>query len=278
MQIRDFIPPIVSKAVRLSRSQPALKRFQSYQQALAESDSYEAADIIEVVSRKTKAFQKEVASRTTRVIDDPLTLQSVFVMSYLNPGRSLNVLELGGACGAAYFELSHLLPGRFADWRIVETQAMSVAGKRDFQNETLKFFVESQEAVNEISSRDLLFAQGVLQYTPDPLQTLKDLFSLDFAYVYITRTPVVDSNNFRSPVIFNAVSDLSAHGPGKLPVGIVDRTVTTPCTIILKSSLVECAAKKYRQEFWFDELARQQLLIGSQELSTRNVGCLFART
>ncbi len=274
MQIRDFIPPIVSKAVRSGRSQPALKRYETYQQALAESDSYEAADIIDVVSRKTKAFRDQLASATERIIGDPLTLQNLFVASYAHPGRSLNVLELGGACGAGYFELSYLLPRRFADWRIVETPAMSAAGSKDFHNETLQFFDDLYAAADGMAKRDLLVAQGVLQYTPDPVQTLKDLFSLNFDYVYISRTPVVDSD--RTPVVFNSVSDLSAHGHGRLP-GIADRKITTPCSIISKGSFAECADSTYRQEFWFDELERQTLLIDTEEVATRNVGCLFAR-
>ena len=278
MQIRDFIPPILSKALRGKHSPAALTRYRSYEEALAESDSYEAADIIEVVSRKTKIFRDQLdATRTSRVIDNQITLQSAFVVSYVNPGRPLHVLEIGGACGAGYLQLVNLLPERFADWRIVETPAMTKAGQENFRSGTLTFFDDLSVASHDMSSRDLIVAQGVIQYTPDPVKTLTELFNLNFDYLYLSRTPVVDPPPGTSSIIFNSVSDLSAHGHGSSATGIPDRKITTPCTIISRSGLVACCPSSYRQEFWFEEPEQQEMLIGSERLSVRNVGCLFAR-
>ena len=278
MQIRDFIPPIVSKALRGSQSPAVLTRYRSYEEALAGSDSYEAADIIEVVSRKTRIFRDQLTTHPTpRVIDNQLTLQSAFVASYVNPGRKLHVLEMGGACGAGYLQLVHLLPDRFADWRIVETPAMTKAGQDIFRSGTLTFFDDLNVASQGMSSRDLVMAQGVVQYTPDPVKTLTDLFKLNFDYVYISRTPVVDAPPTTWSVIFNSVSDLSAHGHGRSATGVPDRKITTPCTIISRSGLVDCCPSNYRQKFWFEEPEQQEMLIGSERLSVRNVGCLFAR-
>lgn len=277
MQIRDFIPPIVSRAVRRGASQPSLKQYASYEQALEHSDTYEAASIVEVVSRKTQALRARLLSEGSRLIDNPQTLQNVFVTSYVEPHRPLRVFELGGACGASYFELSHLLPERFAEWRIVETPAMSAAGRKHFEGGPLKFFADRNDAVAEMPSRDLLIAQGVVQYTPDPLQTLEDLFSLSFRHVYLSRTPVVEADSLKLPLIFNAESDLSAHGHGKLPEEIVNRKITTPCTIVSKTALVERVPENYRPQFWFDEINPQPILIGSQKVMLRNIGCLFTR-
>ena len=57
------------------------------------------------------------------------TAQNMFVLSYVFAQRAINVLEVGGACGASYFETQVMLPGRISHWSIVETPAMAAAGQ-----------------------------------------------------------------------------------------------------------------------------------------------------
>lgn len=276
MEIRDFIPPIISKVVRV-RSPSSLREYESYEDALAGSDTYQADDIIKVVSSKTEAYRNQLSARTSRVISDRQTQQNVFVLSFVEPERPLNVLELGGACGASFQEMKHLLPGRLRSWRIVETPAMAAAGRGLFHDDELRFFDDLKLAAAEMESLDLAIAQGVLQYTPDPLETLDDLLALGFKHVYLTRTIVAEETPSEKPLVINSVSNLSEHGQGAMPSGFADRKITTPCTIIPEASLTSRFRAGYRQQFWFDEIASRLMLIGDKEVLTKTIGVLLAR-
>ena len=57
------------------------------------------------------------------------------------------MLEVGGACGALYFEMTHFLKGKIRAWHVVETRAMAQAARKLFQDDRLRFFDSLQEAI-----------------------------------------------------------------------------------------------------------------------------------
>ena len=115
---------------RLNRENTTeLREYESFDAALRDSDSYEDPRLVEVVKEKTKRYRESLAQKppiTTRQL-----VQNLFVLSYVEPQRELSVLEIGGACGASYFETELMLPGRIRHWSIVETPAMAAAGESD---------------------------------------------------------------------------------------------------------------------------------------------------
>jgi putative methyltransferase (TIGR04325 family) len=277
MQLRDFIPPIIRMIARRSRP-PALKEYRSYDEALAESDGYEAPDIAEVVLRKTEIYRDLVTRREIPKIDSHQTLQNLFVLSFVQPDRALHVLELGGACGANFFELAHLLPGRIASWRIVETPGMATRAREALHHPALSFFDNVTEAVAEMESRDLLIAQGVLQYLPAPLKKFEEYLALHFEHVYVSRTlTLTDTLSGDEVVIFNSESRLAAHGPGPMPSRLADRRVTTPCTLVADKSLMARFPVHYRELFWFNESEPQLLDLGSRVVESGTIGFLLGR-
>ena len=195
VNIRSFVPPILWR-LRPARS---MKVYDSYDDALVDSHTYEDPGVIQVVSSKTEAYRNALLAGKDKTVNNRQTVQNMFVLSYVWHDRPLDVLEIGGACGASYFELNHLLPGRIKSWHVVETPAMAAAGRKLFQDDRLTFHDDLDTAVAQLESLDLLIAQGVLQYMRDPLQTLEALLKLGFAYVYITRTVVGDG--IQRPII-----------------------------------------------------------------------------
>ena len=277
MQLRDFIPPIVGKITH--RHAPStLAEYGSYEEALVHSDSYEAADIIDVVAQKTEIYRKQLVNSASPRIANRQTLQNLFVLSHVCPERPLHVVELGGACGASYFEMAHLLPGRTASWRIVETPAMAARARQAFQESTLSFHESLPEAVGNTKCRDLLIAQGVLQYTARPLEKLAELLALDFDWVYVSRTMTLNDDSQAEPMIVNSESKLSEHGCGPAPSGLVDRKVTTPCTLFSADSFVAGIPETYRKQFWFDENDPQLLTSNVRAVEAKSIGFLLRRT
>lgn len=280
MELKDLIPPIAYRVKRLRpRTAQALKQYQSFEDALQDSDTYEDPRVVEVVSRKTVAFRDALLSSTSMLVKTRQTVQNMFVLSHVEPQRPLNVLELGGACGASYFELNRLLPGRIKSWSVVETPAMAAEGRRRFSDDRLTFFEDLGAAVALMQGFDLIVAQGVLQYMGDPLKMMDDLLALGFKYIYVTRTLVRDGleavHKSEGALFTRQATSLAAHGPGQVPPGLEDQISTQPLVLVSAEAVAaRLAAHRHRILFRFDESEESSLLIGAQTVVTRDVGFL----
>jgi len=272
VNIRALIPPILWRLF----PKESLKIYDSYDLALADSHTYEDPGVIQVVSSKTKAYRNALLASKNKTANSCQTVQNMFVLSHVWHDRALDVLEIGGACGANYFELRHLLPGMIKCWHVVETPAMVAAGKNLFQDDELALYDDLDLAVSQLKKRDLLIAQGVLQYLRNPLQTLETLLKLGFAYVYITRTLV--GNGIRCPIVTKQVVSLSAHGPGKVPKGFTDMKTSQPLTVVPFESITSRISVGYSVSYSFAEGSTDQMRIGSRIVRTREVGFLLEKT
>lgn len=246
-----------------------LRAYASFEEALRDSNSYEDPRLIEVVREKTKRYRAALAN-SSRSIESRQTAQNLFVLSHVTPERAINVLEVGGACGASYFEVKHLLGKRIAHWSITETPAMANAGNTINDDPALSFHSDLVSAAKQLQSRDVAIAQGVLQYAGDPIAMLKALYELQFSHVYITRTAVADVD---SPVYIKQDTELAAHGPGHLPNAPEGRS-TQPMTLVSYDSLLSVTPANYEIVFKFLESEDRLLAIGDRRLTARDAGFL----
>ena len=265
------MPNLLSRVTaKLAPSAPKLKSYESFAAALADSNSYEDQRLIEVVSEKTWRYREALRNSPTRTVDSRQTVQNLFVLSQVEPQRRINVLEIGGACGASYYETTHLLPERIEQWSIVETQAMVAAGEALKNDPRLSFHTHVADALIPLSSRDLAIVQGTLQYVPEPEQLLSELFAHEFRYVYVTRTPVTALN---APVFTKQETDLAAHGPGKLPNAPPGKS-SQPMTLLSDNALFAAITPAYEIVFRFEESEELALLIDDRGVGVRDVGFL----
>jgi len=274
MNAKSFIPPVLFQLLRRLRNGGVMKRYKSYDDALIDSHSYEDPDIIQVVSSKTMRLKDAMLACEDKNISNRQTAQNLFVLSHVANDQAIDVLEIGGACGASYFELNHLLPGCIKNWNILETPAMTATGKSFASEGRLKFFDSLQSVISNISKVDLIFAQGVMQYLPNPLKALEDLLNLGAEWVYISRTVV--GKNIEMPVITKQTVKLSSHGPGLPPKEFVDRITSQPLTIVPMQSIESCISVGYRIIYFFLE-GSSIMRIQSQKLKTEHVGFLLHR-
>lgn len=257
-------------ARRYSESTNEMRAYDSFESALRDSDSYEDPRLVEIVKEKTRRYRDALANGPTPAIDSRQTVQNMFVLSYVEPQRPLNVLEVGGACGASYFESKLMLPQRIRHWSISETPAMAAAGQSLSDDTGLSFHNDIASAATRLESRDLAIAQGVLQYAGDPLQMLAALFALDFSYVYVTRTAVA---NVDAPVFTRQDTELSAHGPGQLPNAPNGRS-SQPMTLVSWEALAATLPAHYEVVLKFVESDERSLLIGGRTINVRDIGFL----
>lgn len=274
----DLISAIASKLGRYG-SEPALKAYRSYDEALRDSDTYEDPAIVDTVRRKTEVYRERLLAMDVPHVSDRQTLQNLFVLSHVCSGRPLNVIEFGGACGATFFELQHLLPEKIGKWAIVETPAMTEAGKRVADDGGLSFHPSLDSATTQIEKPDLIFAQGVLQYAPSPLTTLDMLLGIGADYIYVSRTAVTVENgkHGRDVVFTRQVTQLSAHGPGAFPPASVDKTTTQPLTLISRELMTNSLLPRYTPIFWFDDAQARTVIIGAEKVTSLEIGFLAQR-
>jgi putative methyltransferase (TIGR04325 family) len=246
------------------------RAYASFQEALRDSGGYADPALVEVVARKTEALRQRLQTERP-AIRHRLTVQNLLVLSSLQHG-GLHVLEVGGACGASFFELDHFLPRRIERWSIVETKAMAEAGRRGFECARLRFFSDLEEAARSLERHDLFAAQGSLQYLFDPLAPLRRADALGFAHVYLGRTAVIDEP---SPLFTRQEMPLADHGPGRLERRGIERITTQPVTLIPARELLAAVEGSYRVVFTFEDEEPAERMIGGRAVTVRSLG-LFA--
>ncbi len=247
--------------------------YKNFEQALADTKGYEDQNIIQVVSRKTEVLKKNLANRNgqTTVVDRQ-TAQNMFVLSHVWAGEPLNVLDIGGACGANYFLLDHFLPGKIGNWSVLETPSMVAEARRVFQNTRLTFVDDIEQLVNR-SAFDLLLGSGIFQYLPSPMADLDAWRKMGIPFVYFTRTTVgIGSGEL---VVTKQIADLASHGPGPLPEGFINHKTSQPMTIIPYETLISSLSGAYVTEFVFKEDEEKSMRLGSRVIRISNVGLLL---
>lgn len=125
----------------------------------------------------------------------------------------LSVLDFGGALGSSYFQCRGFLgPVRELEWLVVEQPGHVACGRRDFQTPQLRFYESVEECLLHHCPTALLLS-SVLQYLPDPYQTLSRLLGQQLRCVVIDRTGFLRSGRERLAVQHTPSSIYSATYP-----------------------------------------------------------------
>jgi putative methyltransferase (TIGR04325 family) len=278
---RALLPPVLADGIRWlirpGRDRfDNLKTYDTFAEALTQSDSFSHPDIVAFVATRTKTYRQALAGPKVPLALGDRLLQNLFVVSHV--ARQIGpaeVVELGGACGATFFVLDRLLPDAIQAWNVVELPVTVEAGRAHFESGRLKFFSDLETAKSDMRRRGLLMTQGGLQCVEDPLPMLAHLLALEFDYVYITRFEV--SDELERPVIVRLLDRLSANGPGPIPTGLVDRDTSYPATIFPTSALVSAIPDNYQIAFFFDESIPRRKRFGTKSVKTRKIGMLLER-
>ncbi|MDI6740345.1 MAG: methyltransferase, TIGR04325 family [Candidatus Edwardsbacteria bacterium] len=257
-------------------ARPTYSEYASYQEALSDSDGYQQAELLNLVREKTRIYRGSLARDPSRTIDNPQLTQNLLVFASLGNTGPIQVLELGGACGAAFFEMDTFFPGIIKRWAIVETPAMVATGSASFQSDRLVFSSDLAGALKQGTQPDMVLAQGVLQYLKDPLKTLGDLAALGVRHLYFCR--IMASPDIQSPLFTRQEANLSAHGPGPMPEGFTDRVTTQPLTIVPASAFDAIPAAGYNIVYSFREGPDFIWRLPGREIAVRHVGYLYRKS
>jgi putative methyltransferase (TIGR04325 family) len=265
--IKQIIPPIIINVVR-KKIQTTIEypTFEAAELA-CQNITYENSELIEVVVDKNLNYRKRLESNP--VFDLP-SLRTLIALGAIQSGSSLNVLDFGGGGGYHYtIAKTALDPSKAINWCVVETSTMSHCAQR-LADGSLRFFPDISSARDSFDEFDLVFTSSALQYCPNPLSFLRELVDLDAPYLFITRTPFLESDK---TIITTQVSSLQSNGPGPLPSKYIDRKIKYPLTYVSRRIVEEIITDKYDIRFRIDE-NDGGFSFGSEQISTMGYLCV----
>lgn len=155
---------------------------------------YDANNILQKVKEATLKVKKgeAVYERDSVIFNDieyswPL-LAALLWVAARNKGK-LNVIDFGGSLGSTYFQNKQFLDSLDeVYWNIVEQPDFVVCGKEYLQDDILKFYPSTGEALNE-QKADLIIVSCTLPYIEDPYKLIGELILLNIPVIIIDNTP-----------------------------------------------------------------------------------------
>ena len=179
--------------------------FRSWEEARALCAGYDAEVILERVKNALLRVKEGEAlfERDSVLFDKPeysWPLLTALLTVVSRSGNRLNLLDFGGSLGSTYYQnikfLEHL--DEF-EWSIVEQSTFVECGKRWFENDRLKFYLDLDACISDRSPNAILFS-SVIQYLEKPYELLADVIERGFSYLIFDRTPFLEKGDDRITV------------------------------------------------------------------------------
>lgn len=235
--IADLLPPLLLKKFSRVTRLPAGKK--------NVIDGYQNERLIELIVFKNLQLRSHLNQLN-------LDAQSFKTMASIGLGiknkSHFSVLDFGGGAGHHQFTAKSIFKNIQFDWTVVETESLARIAATLITDEGLSF-ASDLNTLDSTKFYDLIFSNSALQYTEDPLNTLKDLLKLDFEHLFITRIPLTT----RKPFSYMQESLLTDNGPGIAPEGFKQSRVLYKNSIASKESVERLLHEYIRDWISVDE-------------------------
>lgn len=134
--------------------------------------------------------------------------RTVSFLKFIKNKNLKNILDFGGGAGYHYFIAKMKLPDVNLKWLVVENGIMVNLCNKQLNYKNLFF----SSSLNTVKKTDIFFSSCAINYTKDPVKTMKSIIKLNTKYLYFTRTPLTEDQSFK----FKQISLLSDNGPCKI--------------------------------------------------------------
>ena len=236
--LKSLVPPIFHVAYRALK---ASAEYGSWDDALSSCgrSTYESETIVNAVVAKNFAYQRALNNLDSSSFSSNSPLVA---LGLCRSEQCLRVLDFGGGGGSHYSILEKAVRDNSQIyWYVVETPQMTDHARR-LERGRLRFLSSTDAAKQALGTIDLIFTSSALQYCEDPISTLKSLTDIGARFIYITRTPLAETD---TPIYSTQSSWLSENGPGRLPENFADTRVTYPIVYAPRSSFERTLSEKY---------------------------------
>jgi len=169
--------------------------YPSWEDAQKDAVGYDSIEILEKVKNSLlKVKNGEAVYERDSVLFDEVQyswpLLSGLMFAAAKSHGKLNVLDFGGSLGSTYYQNKKFLDNLDdVHWNIVEQKHFVDVGKKEFEDERLKFFYNIDECM-EKKKPNVLVLSSVLQYMEKPYALLEELLVFEFEFLIIDLTPV----------------------------------------------------------------------------------------
>jgi putative methyltransferase (TIGR04325 family) len=203
-----FIPPVVLKVysrIRLLLSPRKVKHNgwfndnNDWRQAAADCSGYDS----NIILTKVKSALLDVKSgraiyeRDSVLFDQKQYSEGLLTALLGIAGKydfNLNVLDFGGSLGSTYYQNKGFLSNlKSVKWNIVEQNKFVIEGKRNFEDEVLKFHNSIDDCLGENKVNVVVFS-SVLQYLENYKDIVKLITKRGIEYILLDRTPFIDDH------------------------------------------------------------------------------------
>ncbi|MDO8662405.1 MAG: methyltransferase, TIGR04325 family [Candidatus Omnitrophota bacterium] len=190
----EILPPFALKLTYLFglKSYIWCGNFNNWQDAKSKSAGYDDSVILEKVKNAALRVKngEAVYERDSVILEKieyswPLVAALMFASA--NKGGKLDIVDYGGSLGSVYFQVRKFLVNLRIKWGIVEQENFVECGRKNFEDERLKFYYSLDECLKH-QDADLALLSGVLQCVERPYELLEELMDKNFNYLVFDRT------------------------------------------------------------------------------------------
>jgi putative methyltransferase (TIGR04325 family) len=164
----------------------------TWEVAQAQSSGYDAGEILGKVRASTEAVLRgDVAFERDGVAFDSPEYRWPVLAGLLEVAArdgELKVLDFGGSLGSLYWQHCKFFTGLKVSWGVVEQSEFVTAGK-ELNQSSINFFSNVTDYL-ESWTPNVIVLSSVLQYLPNPEQTLHELLATPANMVILDRTPI----------------------------------------------------------------------------------------
>ena len=167
----------------------------------------------------------------------------------------LNIVDFGGALGGTYYQNKIFFDQlETVQWNVVEQSHFVDLGKKEFENDILKFYFSVDECLSQNKKKYCILFSSVLQYLEKPYELLANILDKKIKYIIVTRTGFTKNKHDRITI-------------QKVPKSYYDASY--PCWIFSEFKFLDFL-KQYGYELIYDFKDKYQLNIPSEYK-----GCVF---
>ena len=159
-----------------------------------------------LVLNKSIVKKTIIYSKLKSINDHNINWQrTIKFLKFLKKKKIKKIIDFGGGAGYHFFVAKIVFPNLNLKWLIVENQIIVKLCNKKIKNKNLFFF----DSLNQIKEAEIFFSSCSINYTPNPIETIKTIIKLKTKYLYFTRTPLAENKSVK----FKQISLLSENGP-----------------------------------------------------------------
>ncbi len=194
--MKSLIPPLLLELYRKYRNSNYgwFGDYDTWEEAKKASTGYDSKVILEKVRNSLlKVKNGEAVYERDSVNFDEIQYSWLLLAGLMYAAAksqgALHVIDFGGSLGSTYFQNKKFLDGlKEVSWSIIEQKQFVEIGKKEFEDERLKFYDDIKSCFT-LNYTTILVLSGVLQYIEKPYVLLEELLKFDFEFIVIDRTP-----------------------------------------------------------------------------------------